>query len=147
MSAVPGKNWAPGVWAPGVWRPGVWAQPPGGTSPVFSGTIPNQDLKDAVAMSALNAAPYFNNSPTSYAVIGTLPTGLSFATDTGILTGTPTLVGAFAIRISATNGDGTGQSNLFTIYVADVAVYDLPVSGRKRDQRRRGLLRCGFGRG
>lgn len=146
MSAQPGKNWAPGVWAPGVWRTGVWAQAPD-PGPGFSGTIPNQELTDDVAMSALNAAPYFSNTPTSYAVIGTLPTGLSFATDTGILTGTPTQVGAFAVRISATNADGTGQSNLFTIYVADVTAYTLSGTGRKRDQRRRGILRCGSGRG
>jgi hypothetical protein len=53
------------------------------------------------------------NNPTSYAATG-LPSGLSINTNTGTISGTPTVAGSFPITISATNSDGTGNA-IFTL--------------------------------
>jgi PKD repeat protein len=55
------------------------------------------------------------NAPTSYNASlhgGGLPSGLSIATDTGLLSGTPTASGTYSIIISATNSGGTGEVTL-----------------------------------
>jgi hypothetical protein len=51
------------------------------------------------------------NSPTSYSVTGTLPTGLTFNTSTGVLSGTPSQLGSFPLTIRATNAGGTGSAS------------------------------------
>lgn len=119
----------------------------GGSAPVFSGTIANIDATESVAISSLDTSTYFSNTPTSYAITGTLPTGLSFDTGTGILSGTPTLVGSFAgIYVTATNASGSASSNTFTITVASAASFGSG-AGRKRDGRRRGMISLLLGRG
>lgn len=52
-----------------------------------------------------------SNSPTSFSASG-LPSGLTINTSTGIISGTPSLAGSFAIAISATNAYGTGSTTL-----------------------------------
>jgi hypothetical protein len=55
------------------------------------------------------------NAPTSYNASlpgGGLPSGLSIATDTGLLSGTPTASGIYSITITATNLGGTGEAIL-----------------------------------
>ncbi len=59
------------------------------------------------------------NSPTSYNASG-LPNGLSVNTATGVITGTPTVAGAFAVN-RATNAGGTGSATL-SLTIAGVAV-------------------------
>src|SRR5438874_2695058 len=51
------------------------------------------------------------NSPTSYNATG-LPAGLSVNTSTGLISGTPTTAGTYAVTISATNSGGTGSATL-----------------------------------
>lgn len=51
------------------------------------------------------------NSPASFVTTG-LPLGLSLDGDTGRISGTPTLAGAFSIALSATNVAGTGTASL-----------------------------------
>src|SRR5204862_2251562 len=51
------------------------------------------------------------NSPTSYNETG-LPAGLSVNTSTGLISGTPTTAGTYAVTISATNSGGTGSATL-----------------------------------
>jgi hypothetical protein len=63
------------------------------------------------------------NSPTSYAVSGTLPDGLSLNTSTGAITGTPTTVESQTVTISATNAGGTGTASL----AIDIAASVTPV--------------------
>lgn len=53
-----------------------------------------------------------NNAPTSYSLTGSLPTGLSFSTTTGLLSGTPTQTGTFPLTLGAINGSGTGTAPL-----------------------------------
>ena len=57
-----------------------------------------------------------SSAPTSYAAAG-LPAGLSLNPATGVITGTPTVVGTYAVTLSATNAGGTGQAVL-TLTVA-----------------------------
>ncbi len=96
------------------------------TPPTFSGTIPNQTANTGSAFS-LNASTYFaqtNNDTITYTKTGTLPAGITLNATTGILSGTPTVAGAYSnIIIIATDDDGATSSNSFsiTIVVAPIA--------------------------
>jgi uncharacterized protein YhjY with autotransporter beta-barrel domain len=62
------------------------------------------------------------NIPSSYAVTGTLPTGIAFDTGTGQFSGTPTAPGplasnAYPLQITATNSSGTSAPQNFTLNV------------------------------
>lgn len=115
--------------------------------PVFSGTVPDQDYTEGVLITSLDTSTYFSGSPTSYALTGTLATGLSFNTSTGVLSGTPTVVGATAgYYVTATNADGSDDTNTFSITVASASSF-ASGAGRKRDGRRRGWLGLLTGRG
>ncbi|PJE42261.1 MAG: hypothetical protein CUR32_05545 [Flavobacterium sp.] len=62
------------------------------------------------------------NAPTSYAVAsGTLPTGLSLNTTTGLISGTPTQVGTFAVGVTAANGGGTSAAATITITISQAS--------------------------
>jgi titin len=49
-------------------------------------------------------------NPTTFNLSGTLPTGLTFNSSTGRITGTPTKSGVFTLSLSATSGSYTGPS-------------------------------------
>ena len=73
-----------------------------------------------------NAAFSYNviatNAPTAYALAsGTLPTGLSLNTTNGLISGTPTQVGTFAVGITATNGGGTSAPATITITIGQAS--------------------------
>ncbi len=52
-----------------------------------------------------------DNSPTSFGATG-LPSGLSVNTSTGLVSGTPSAAGSFAVAISAANSAGPGTATL-----------------------------------
>ncbi|MCF6205426.1 MAG: proprotein convertase P-domain-containing protein [Sulfurovum sp.] len=58
-----------------------------------------------------------SDSITSYSITGTLPSGLSFDTATGILSGTPTALGNTSLTLFATDKDGTSAGESFTVKI------------------------------
>lgn len=79
-----------------------FAQPIGSGGLAASGTVGTAFSFPILAM----------GSPTSYSVSGTLPTGLSLNTSTGVLSGTPTQSGTFNVTVSATNAGGSTSASL-----------------------------------
>jgi hypothetical protein len=53
----------------------------------------------------------------TWSLAGTLPTGLTFDTATGTISGTPTQTGSFPITITATDGNTCGGSRAYTLVV------------------------------
>ncbi|MGL4399611.1 MAG: putative Ig domain-containing protein [Luteolibacter sp.] len=53
-----------------------------------------------------------NQSPTSYSLTGSPPTGLGFDTSTGLLSGTLQEAGVFIVTLGATNSGGSGTKTL-----------------------------------
>ncbi len=86
--------------------------------PVIAYTTPNIfPINTAIApLTPVNSG----STPTSYAIAGgALPTGLSFSTVTGVISGTPTVVTAATIyTITATDGSGNTGQALVTISCA-----------------------------
>lgn len=76
----------------------------------------------ATLTATLNAAYSYQivatNSPTQYTANG-LPTGLSCAPGSGLVTGTPTQAGSFTVTVSATNGSGTGVGSTSLLVTGD----------------------------
>ncbi len=56
-----------------------------------------------------------SNTPQSFNVVGDLPTGISFNTDT--ISGTPTVAGTFPVTLSGNNSSGTGEETTLTITI------------------------------
>jgi hypothetical protein len=96
-----------------------FAQPP-----IFTGAIPNQSFARNVAIATINTAAYFQGA-TSYSIVGTLPTGLSIDTTTGVISGTGVAAEVQAVVVRATNSDGYTDSNLFTISVVAASAANL----------------------
>ena len=84
--------------------------------------IPQQVFNTTLAQGSINIAlptvSNANGAPVTYALAGTLPTGLSFDTTTGIISGTTTDAGAFPLSYTATDTGGTSTANTFTLTVA-----------------------------
>ena len=100
-----------------------WTQPPaGGGEGDFNGlqlvpTSGTPAISSAPTVTATSGAAFSytitgSNLPTSYAVVGTLPAGLSFNSSTGVISGTPTAVGTTTVTLNATNANGTGTETL-----------------------------------
>jgi hypothetical protein len=91
--------------------------------PYGIGTIPDQAWTEGAAISALDVSAYFSDVDDLVFSEDGLPAGLSLATDTGIITGTPTTpAGEVTVTITATNDFGAAELT-FGAEVAEVA-YD-----------------------
>ncbi|MBL9114558.1 MAG: M6 family metalloprotease domain-containing protein [Verrucomicrobiaceae bacterium] len=63
-------------------------------------------------------------SPTSYSASG-IPTGMTFSTSTGLLSGVPTASGIFNVQFTASNGSGSGNKTVvITVYEPLTAFFD-----------------------
>lgn len=60
--------------------------------------------------------------PYTYTLTGTLPTGLSFNTSTGLLSGTTTQTGNFPVSIKSTDNAACNTTSSYTIHVAAACV-------------------------
>ncbi|MDZ4789319.1 MAG: glycoside hydrolase family 31 protein [Blastochloris sp.] len=71
------------------------------------------------------------NSPTSYALAsGSLPSGVSLNTSTGLLSGTPTVTGTFTPSFTATNANGTSPAVSITITISAVGAAPVVTAGQ-----------------
>lgn len=81
-----------------------------------------QNLTQGVTASTYNYQLISSGSPTSYNLTGgSLPTGLSFNTNTGIISGTPTTAGTYTMTFTATNANGTGSPTTLKIVVVQAS--------------------------
>lgn len=80
---------------------------PAAAPPVLTGGTVNGTVGTAITNYQIVAT----NSPTGYSIAsGTLPTGLSLNTTSGVISGTPTVAGTSSITVNASNGAGTSAS-------------------------------------
>jgi hypothetical protein len=112
---------AVGVGTNGVASP-TEAPTPSVTPVAFTGTVSNQTYAVDSAITPLDLSGFFSGTetPFTYSVqTGTLPTGLSLNTSTGVISGTPTAVAAAtSIVVRATDdATDTADTNSFTIEI------------------------------
>jgi DNA/RNA endonuclease G (NUC1) len=84
-----------------------------GTTPTLAPVITSPTSSIATAYNSFTYTITASNSPTSFAASG-LPQGLSLNSTSGVISGTPTVVGQFVVALTASNagGDGTGTLTL-----------------------------------
>lgn len=89
------------------------------TPPVITGDSVNGAYGSAITPYQIIAS----GTPTSYAVAtGTLPAGLSLNTTTGVINGTPTVVGSSSVTVTAINANGTSPAATLNFVVAPKSV-------------------------
>jgi hypothetical protein len=85
-------------------------------------TTPTGALTDGTVGSSYTFTIAASNSPTSFAIAsGSLPSGLTFNTSTGVISGTPTSAGTYSFGIRASNAGGNSSTVSFSITIADAA--------------------------
>lgn len=95
-------------------------------APIFSDIIPNYSFARNVTITPVDTSVYFAGA-TSYALLGTLPAGLSFNTATGVITGVPVTGGEVqALVVQAINSAGATNSNQFSISIVAASATCVP---------------------
>ncbi len=99
------------------------------TAPVFTADGPPSTATISMPFNFTFAASGFP-APTFALASGSLPTGLSLNTSSGVLSGTPTTSGVFTFAVSATNTSGSVSSGSLSMTVGSVPVFiaDSPAS-------------------
>ena len=95
----------------------VNAAPAGGCSLTF-GTAPTSTATVGQAYSSSVAASGGSSGYTYSINSGSLPTGLSLNSSSGVISGTPTAAGASTFAVAAVSGSNTGVSSTYTITVS-----------------------------
>lgn len=98
--------WADGLWADGLWAPGLWSADTA-VAPTITTTALNA-LQVGVSFSQQLVAT--GDAPITWT--GTAPDGLTLSS-AGLLSGTPTTVGAYSFTVTATNAEGA-DTQLYT---------------------------------
>ena len=91
-------------------------------SPPIMDDVPNHSTTNGLTY-LLDISDYVTQTDgdsITYTLTGTVPTGLSFDTATGILDGTPTVDGIYNLSAIATDNDGDSNSDSFTLTVASI---------------------------
>ena len=93
----------------------------------FTVTVPNPvPVISSAATASGTVGQAFNyqivasNSPTSYAVTGTLPANVTLNTANGLISGTPGNSGSFNVSVTASNSGGPSTPQSLTILIAPV---------------------------
>jgi hypothetical protein len=92
----------------------------------FTGTVPAITGTAGTAIAPVNLSTYFAGSltPFTYSVFsGSLPTGLSLNSSTGVISGTPTGASSGSVVVRATDtGSNAANTNSFAVTIAAAAV-------------------------
>lgn len=94
-------------------------------APINVGIIPNFSFARNVTITPVDTSVYFAGA-TSYAVLGTLPAGLSFNTTTGVISGTPVQGEVQSLVVQGINSDGVTNSNGFSITIIAASAVCVP---------------------
>jgi hypothetical protein len=89
-----------------------------GASTATAAPVVTASTQTATVGTAFSYQVAATNSPSGYAYTGTLPTGLTLNTTTGLISGTPTTAGSFSASITATNNIGTSEAASISFAVA-----------------------------
>ena len=109
----------------------------GVVTPVLSAPVISSSTATATSTYGAAIANYqiiANNCPTSYAAAG-LPAGVTINTTTGLISGTPTVVGTFTVSMTATNvfGDSAIVTKDFVINPKPLSVTGLTSANKVYD--------------
>jgi hypothetical protein len=117
--------WNPEGWQPSGWQPSGWQpESEGSVEPQPSPPVLLSAIPDIVALYDSGEAEYdlsqYFSGATSYSISPALEAGWDFDTDTGILTIDTDDEDVFGpYTVTATNDDGTTDSNTFSITVTE----------------------------
>ena len=95
--------------------------------PIASGTFAPPAGSTGTPYSYTTADLFTGGAVVTYSVNGTLPTGLSIAPDTGIISGTPTTGETQNVSVTGTNTDGFATTNTADILISDTVMNEYKV--------------------
>ena len=101
--------------------------PPPLSAPQFSDDTGNdQSWTENTAITSITVPTASGNPTPTYAVVGSLPTGISFSTSSRVISGTPTEVGSGTITIRATNSQDSDDWTVAYAVVEDTSTPNPP---------------------
>ncbi|MBE9608076.1 Ig domain-containing protein [Chitinilyticum piscinae] len=100
--------------------------------PPVVGNVPDQSGLLRTALN-IDLKPYVTatngDSITSYSLVGSLPSGLSFDSNSGVISGAPSVTGSFSLSLTASDKDGVSSADAFILRIGSA-----PILGSIPDQ-------------